>query len=76
MADNQGLLLVTPEQRDELESWAKSRALPAGDVFRARLILALADVSMANSKVDSKSESWQALLRFPGCATSWSFWCI
>ncbi len=31
------------EQRDELESWAQSRTLPAGEVFRARLILALAD---------------------------------
>lgn len=43
MADNQGLLQVSDEQRDELESWAQSRSLPAGDVFRARLILALAD---------------------------------
>jgi transposase len=37
------LLQVSPEQREELERWAQSRALPAGDVFRARLILALAD---------------------------------
>lgn len=43
MADNQRLLQVSDEQRDELESWAQSRSLPAGDVFRARLILALAD---------------------------------
>ena len=43
MADNRGLLQVSAEQRDELESWAQSRSLPAGDVFRARLILALAD---------------------------------
>jgi len=34
---------VSSEQREELERWAQSRALPAGDVFRARLILALAD---------------------------------
>jgi transposase len=33
---------VSSEQREELERWAQSRALPAGDVFRARLILALA----------------------------------
>jgi hypothetical protein len=26
-----------------LEGWAQSRSLPAGDVFRARIILALAD---------------------------------
>jgi len=43
VADNQGLLQVSDEQRDELESWAQSRSLPAGEVFRARLILALVD---------------------------------
>ena len=34
---------VSSEQREELERWAQSRALPAGDVFRARLILCVAD---------------------------------
>ena len=29
--------------RNELESWAQSRTLLAGEVFRARLVLALAD---------------------------------
>lgn len=43
MTDNRKLLHITEEQREELERWAHSRALPAGDVFRARLILALAD---------------------------------
>ncbi len=43
MADNRRLLQVSSEQREELEQWAQSRALPAGDVFRARLILALAN---------------------------------
>src|ERR1700692_1217771 len=43
MGRNQILLAVTEEQRGELSKWAASRALPAGDVFRARLILALAD---------------------------------
>ncbi|MEN6603117.1 MAG: IS630 family transposase [Bryobacteraceae bacterium] len=37
------MLTVTQEQREELTRWAQSRTLPAGDVFRARLILALAD---------------------------------
>jgi len=37
------LLSLTTEQREELKRWAQSRSLPAGDVFRARLILALAD---------------------------------
>jgi transposase len=31
------------ETREELIRWAQSRTLPAGDVFRARLMLALAD---------------------------------
>jgi DDE superfamily endonuclease len=31
------------EQREELTHWAQSRTLPAGDVFRARLMLALAE---------------------------------
>jgi len=34
---------LTTEQREELTRWAQSRALPAGDVFRARLMLALAE---------------------------------
>lgn len=42
MADNRNLLILTPEEKQELERWAQSRTLPAGDVFRARLILALA----------------------------------
>jgi len=43
VADNRGLLSINREEREELGRWAQSRALPAGDVFRARLILALAD---------------------------------
>jgi hypothetical protein len=42
VADNQRLLQVSAEQRNELEL-GQSGSLPAGDVFRARLILALAD---------------------------------
>jgi transposase len=37
------LLTLTDEQREELVRWSQSRTLPAGDVFRARLILALAN---------------------------------
>jgi hypothetical protein len=36
------VLRINEEQRAELQRWASSRTLPAGDVFRARLILALA----------------------------------
>jgi transposase len=43
MTDNRNLLKLTGEQRQELRRWAQSRTLPAGDVFRARLILALGD---------------------------------
>lgn len=43
MRRNQSVLAVMDEQRSELTKWAQSRTLPSGDVFRARLILALAD---------------------------------
>lgn len=42
MAEQTGLSL-TPEQRQHLSRFAQSRTLPAGDVFKARLILALAN---------------------------------
>ena len=53
MADNQKLLQVDAEQREGLESAAQSRTLPAGDVFRARLILALAD-GMSYREIEGK----------------------
>lgn len=43
MRQYDGLLILTDEERSELERWARSRSLPAAAVFRARLILALAD---------------------------------
>jgi transposase len=43
VADNRELLQMSAEQREELERWAQSRTLPAGYVFRARIVLALAD---------------------------------
>jgi len=43
MRRKQAVLSLTDEQRDDLTQWAQSRTLPAGDVFRARLMLALAD---------------------------------
>jgi hypothetical protein len=42
MTDNRNLLELTAEEKRDWERWAQSRTLPAGDVFRARLILALA----------------------------------
>src|SRR5882762_9120701 len=43
MTDNRNLFKLTAEEQRELEQWAQSRTLPAGDVYRARLILALAE---------------------------------
>jgi transposase len=43
MAQYGDLLILSNDERDELTRWTRSRSLPAGDVFRARLILALAD---------------------------------
>jgi transposase len=37
-----GMRQLSGEEREELTRWAQSRTLPAGEVFRARLILALA----------------------------------
>jgi len=53
VADNQGLLQVSSEQEEELERLAQSRALPAGDVFRARLVLRLAD-GLSYRKIERK----------------------
>ena len=39
----QPVLSLTSEQRQHLRQFAQSRTLPAGDVFKARLILALAN---------------------------------
>ena len=43
MAQYGNLLILSNHERDELTRWTRSRSLPAGDVFRARLILALAN---------------------------------
>jgi hypothetical protein len=43
VAANRELLWVSGEQREELERWAQSLTLSVDDVFRARIILALAD---------------------------------
>lgn len=43
MAQYGSLLILSHDEREELTRWAQSRTLPAGDVFRARLILAWAE---------------------------------
>jgi hypothetical protein len=44
---------LSGEERDELARWASSRTLPAGDVFKARLILALAD-GVSYSRIEAE----------------------
>jgi len=43
MGSYRAVIELSAEEREELTGWSKSRTLPAGDVFKARLILALAD---------------------------------
>lgn len=47
------MIELSGEEREELVRWSTSRTLPAGDVFKARLILALADgVSYSRIEAD------------------------
>jgi transposase len=39
----QAVIELTEQEREELSRWAGSRTLPSGDVFKARVVLALAD---------------------------------
>ena len=43
MGPYQAVIELRAEEREELIGWSRSRTLPAGDVLKARLILALAD---------------------------------
>src|ERR1700684_2575840 len=64
MMDNRSLLQLMPEQREDLQRWAQSRTLPAGDVFRARLILALADGSTYREIARSLKTSLPTIARW------------
>ena len=46
------MIELTEEEREELTLWSGSRTLPAGDVFKAKLILALAD-GMSYSAIEA-----------------------
>ena len=46
------MIELTDEEREELTVWSGSRTLPAGDVFKAKLILALAD-GMSYSAIEA-----------------------
>jgi hypothetical protein len=54
MKDNQNLLRLTSEQRQDFQQWVQSQTLPAGDVFRGRLIAARAD-GASYRKIDENS---------------------
>ena len=43
MRTGQAVIELSAEEREELTTWSNSRTLAAGDAFRAKLILALAD---------------------------------
>src|ERR1700691_937794 len=43
MGSDQVVITLSVAEREELTRWSKSRTLAAGDVFKASLILALAD---------------------------------
>src|SRR6516164_3509086 len=63
MTDNRSLLKLMPEQREDLQRWAQSRTLPAGDVC-ARLILALADGSTYREIARSLKTSLPTIARW------------
>jgi transposase len=56
MAQYGSLLILSSDEREELIRWAQSRTLPSGDVFRARLILALAD-GMSYRTIEKKLDT-------------------
>jgi len=56
MAQYGSLLILSHDEREELTRWAQSRTLPVGDVFRARLILALAD-GLSYHEIENKLDT-------------------
>lgn len=66
MRRNQAVLSITGEQRSELNKWAQSHTLPAGDVFRARLILALANGQTYNQIMMSLHTTAPTISRWKG----------
>jgi transposase len=58
------MLELTEEQRSELNKCASSRTLAAGDVFRARLILALSEGRTYNDIITTMDTSAPTILRW------------
>jgi hypothetical protein len=55
-------LVVTDQEREELQQMTQSRTLPAGDVMRSRMILLLAD-GVAYQKIQDLSTPPRRRLR-------------
>src|SRR3954451_10701348 len=49
----QAVIELTEQEREELKRWSASRTLRAGDVFKAKLILALAE-GVSYSRIESE----------------------
>ena len=47
------MIELNGEEREELTRWSRSRTLPAGDVFKARVVLALAD-GLSYSQIEAE----------------------
>ena len=55
---------LTDEEREHLTTWAQSRTFPSGDVFKARLILALAEAQTYSSICKSLRTSAPTISRW------------
>jgi transposase len=66
MAQSGSLLILSDDEREELTCWSQSRTLPAGDVFRARLILALANGFSYREIEEKLSTSSPTIARWRG----------
>jgi transposase len=67
MRGYKAMIELSSEEREELTRWSASRTLPAGGVFKARLILALAD-GLSYSRIETELNTsrptiarWKAL---------------
>jgi transposase len=61
------LLHLNESQREELTRWAHSRTVPAGDVFRAQLILSLADGMTYEQVVSALGTTKPTIARWKAC---------
>src|SRR5215472_16046135 len=68
-------ITLTSEERAELEQMTQSRTLPAGDVFRARLVLLLAEglpYRSIQQRLDTSANHCAVATPVPKTAHRWS----